>query len=144
MKDQYVTAFHELITETTARYGYSLPTDIEAYLVMLLSNYVEQNDFLPKPGFAQNYLQLDANRPQHAKQLGDVCLFVTGVFPEYGKRAGLNITYFSDIGQTSYQVASVKLNNTLFSVLCQHFNICTEVLNAATNKKPQSIWDVLF
>lgn len=144
MKDEYVTAFHELITETTAKYGYSLPTDIEAYLVMLLSSYVEQPDFLPKPGFAENYLQLSVRKPYHAKQLGDVCLFVTGVFPEYGNRAGLNVTYFTNIGKTSYHVASVNMNNTLFDILCQHFQICTEVLNAATNKKPQTIWDILF
>lgn len=144
MKDQYVTAFHDLITETTAKYGYSLPTDIEAYLVMLLSNYVEQNDFLPKPGFAQNYLVLDASRPQHAKQLGDVCLFVSGVFPEYGSRAGLNTDYFSNIGKTSYHVAGIKLNNTLFGILCQHFSICTEVLNYATDKRPSTIWDTIL
>ncbi len=140
MKDEYVTAFHDVIKETTETHGYTVPVDVEAYLVMLLSNYVERNEFLPQTSFAEQHLKLTHNNPYHAKELGDVCLIVTGVFPRYGNRAGLGPEYFQNIGRNSYHVASIKLNTELFSVLCKNFPLVSDILNSATgNHKTQSL-----
>jgi|TARA_B100001093_G_C26576736_1_gene905355 hypothetical protein len=145
MKDEYVNAFHDVIKETTETRGYSIPVDVEAYLVMLLSNYVERTDFLPNPSFAEQHIQLTHSRPYHAKELGDVCLFVTGVFPGYGTRAGLPSEYFQNIGRNSYHVASIKLNTELFSVLCKHFPLVSDILKSATgNHKTQKVVEHLL
>ena len=132
MKDQYVTAFHNVIKETTETYGYTIPVDVEAYIVMLLSSFVERPDFLPKTSFAEQYLNISKNNPYHAKDLGDICLFVTGVMPSYGTKAGLSSDYFQNIGQSSYHVASINLNTQLFTVLCQNFDLLSNILQGAT------------
>ena len=134
MKDEYITAFHDVIKETTESYGYTIPVDVEAYIVMLLSSFVERPDFLPKPSFAEQYLQLARQDPYHAKDLGDICLFVTGVLPDYGTKAGLRPDYFISIGQGSYYVASHRLNTNLFTVLCQNFDLLSNILQSATGK----------
>jgi hypothetical protein len=132
MKDEYVTAFHSVIKETTESYGYTIPVDVEAYIVMLLSSFVERPDFLPKPSFAEQYLTVSKNNPYHAKDLGDICLFVTGVMPGYGTRAGLSPDYFQNIGQGSYYVASISLNTNLFTVLCKNFPLISDIIKSAT------------
>ena len=52
MKDVYVDAFRGVVKETQNTTGYELPEHLEAYIVMLLANYVERPDFLPEHGFA--------------------------------------------------------------------------------------------
>lgn len=145
MKDEYITAFHDVIKETTETHGYTVPVDIEAYLVMLLSNYVERVDFLPEHSFALEHSQLDRRNPLHAKKLGDTCLIVTGVFPDYGNRYGLKTEYFCNIGQNSYFVASIKLNDTLFRQLCENFGLVSDILKSATgNHRTQTIVEHLL
>ena len=63
MNDAYTTALFDVVKETSATRGYDLPEPIEAYVVMLLANFVDKPDFLPDtfgPTFMQQtnkYLQ---------------------------------------------------------------------------------------
>jgi hypothetical protein len=70
-------------------------------------------------------------RTSDAKTLGDTCLFVTGIFPDYG----IDIKYYSDIGKTSYDAVSHNLNPELFSTLSQHFDYVREFINYIPNKR---------
>ena len=111
MRDEYTSAFYNIVKETQDRYGYDLPFDIEVYVVMLLSSRVDKPDFLPEDSFAESYMKL---KGIEAKHLGDTCLFTVGVFPEYGVRKGLTQEYFSNIGMTSYDIATSCLDDKLF------------------------------
>jgi len=111
MKDVYVDAFLSVVKETKEQTGYELPETVETYVVMLLANNIEKTSFLPEKTFAETYLNLKNYRD--AKSLGDTCLFVSGVFPEYGSRYGITKQYYVSIGSSSYETVSKTLHPIL-------------------------------
>lgn len=133
MKDAYRIAFFDVIKETQARTGYELPENLEAYVVMLLSHFIDRPDYLPETTFAQAYLQLKRPAGMTAKQLGDTCLFVTGVFPSYGRKHGLNRRYFQEIGIGSYEMVAEVMHTELFSQLATHFNFLSDFIEVTVN-----------
>ncbi len=132
MRDEYTSAFYNIVKETQDRYGYDLPFDIEVYVVMLLSSRVDKPDFLPEDSFAESYMKL---KGIEAKHLGDTCLFTVGVFPEYGVRKGLTQEYFSNIGMTSYDIATSYLDDKLFSDLRDHFMFLSNFINVCVTNQ---------
>ena len=120
MKDEYVDAFRGVVQDTQNSTGYNLPEHVEAYIVMLLADHVEKVDFLPSSSFAETFLKLKSG-DREAKELGDTCLFVSGVYPKYGNKHGINRRYYQDIGSTSYDIVSLQMNNELFSTLSKNF-----------------------
>jgi hypothetical protein len=125
MKDAYTTAFYDVVKETQSKTGHELPHHVEAYIVMLLSDFVDRTDIPPDETFAQMFLTLRNQR--QAKQLGDTCLFVAGAFPTLKARHGINRRYYQDIGSTSYEMAS-DMNTELFPVLAKHFVFLSEFI----------------
>lgn len=135
MKDIYFSAFHQVVQDTQKANGYELPQNLEAYLVMLLSQFVDRPNFTPEESFAEAYLKLSRYRSMDAKELGDICLFVTGVFPTFGNRKGLSITYYRGIGKSSYEIASTMMNRELFVDLSNHFDFLSDFINLTVNDK---------
>jgi len=134
MKTEYTNAFYDVVRETKETHGYELPVELESYVVFLLANYIDRPDFLPEKSFAEAYLVLERPYKHNAKELGDTCLFVTGVFPTYSSRNGLNIKYYSNIGKSSYSMASEYLNIDLFDNLSKHFDILRDFIDISINK----------
>jgi hypothetical protein len=130
MKDAYTTAFYDVVKETQAKSGMELPHHVEAYIVMLLSDFVDRNDIPPDTTFAEMFLTLRNSR--QAKQLGDTCLFVAGAFPTLKAKHGINRRYYQDIGSTSYEMAS-DMNANLFPVLARHFVFLSEFIEVTVN-----------
>ena len=54
MKDEYTLAFTKVVQQTVAETGFSIPDDIETYIIALLSSHVEKSDFLPQKSFAES------------------------------------------------------------------------------------------
>jgi hypothetical protein len=130
MKDTYNEAFFDVVKETQAKTGMELPHHVEAYIVMLLSDFVDRNDIPPDSTFAEMFLTI--RNSYQAKQLGDTCLFVSGVFPNMKKRHGINRRYYQDIGSTSYEMASA-MNGELFPALARHFVFLSEFIEVTVN-----------
>jgi len=128
MQDAYTNVFYDVVQESKGKNGYNLPEDIEAYVVMLLASYIDRPDFLPEETFAQAYLKLSRPADYSAKELGDTCLFVTGVFPAYGSKHGINRKYYQDIGSSSYEIVSEILNPDLFVPLSKHFAFVSDFI----------------
>ena len=137
MKDAYVDAFRVVVKQTCDTEGYELPEPIEAYVVMLLANNMDRPEFLPEKSFAQAYLRL--RRPGHlsAKELGDTCLFVTGVFPQYGIKYGISRRYYQDIGISSYDMVSETMNGELFKQLSIHFGFISDFIGVVTSSSTE-------
>jgi hypothetical protein len=137
MNDAYTSALFDVVKETSATRGYDLPEPIEAYVVMLLTNFVDKPNFLPDT-FAEAFLTIKTTN--EAKELGDTCLFVAGVFPSIGTRKGLSRRYYQDIGSTSYEMVAEVQNPELFSTLATHFNFLSEFIEVtvSTSKHLQS------
>lgn len=139
MKDVYVDAFRGVVKETQASTGYELPESIEAYVVMLLAHNMERPNFLPERSFAEAYLKLRRPADYSAKELGDACLFVTGVFPSYGKKHGLDRRYYQDIGITSYDIVADTLNGELFRSLSIHFCFVSDFIGEVTHSSKREL-----
>jgi len=133
MNDAYRLAFYNVVKETQAKTGYELPEHLEAYVVMLLAHHVDRPDFLPEETFAQAYLKLSRPADYSAKELGDTCLFVTGVFPTYGKKHGLNRRYFQKIGIGSYEMVAEVMHTDLFAQLADHFDFLSDFIEVSTH-----------
>ena len=136
MKDEYTTTFYRVIKDTQETTGYELPEDIEAYIVMLLASHVEKIDFLPENPIAIEFLSLKRPVTYKAKELGDTCLFITGVFPYYKQRHGLSKRYYSDIGSTSYELTAEAYNKELFSRLSKNFEFLGEFIERSIRSTP--------
>jgi hypothetical protein len=135
MKDAYTNVFYDAVRETQAATGYELPHSIEAYVVMLLANYVDRPDFLPEKSFAEAYYNL--SKTSDAKSLGDCCLFITGVFSHFGQRKGIQKSYYAAIGVSSYETLSLYLNGELFGTLATHFDFISEFITEVTVPRVQ-------
>jgi len=133
MEDAYRVAFYDVVKETQAKTGYDLPENLEAYVVMLLAHNIDRPDFLPEDSFAQAYLKLSRPADLSAKELGDTCLFVTGVFPTYGRKHGINRRYYQDIGIGSYEMVAEVMHRDLFSQLALHFDFLSNFIEVVTN-----------
>ena len=129
IEDAYRLAFYNVVKDTQSRSGLELPEHIEAYVVMLLANFVDKPDFLPKESFAEAYLKLSRPGNLSAKELGDTCLFVTGVFPTYGRKYGINRNYYMKIGIGSYQMVAEVMHGDLFGSLAQHFEFLSDFID---------------
>lgn len=140
MKDAYTEAFYDVIKDTQSRTGYDLPEHIEAYIVMLLSNYIERSDIPPDTTFAEMFCTL--RNTQQAKQLGDTCLIVAGAFPLYKQRYGISRKYYTDIGSTSYEMAS-NMNSELFPLLAKHFVFLSQFIECSVSSS-KDVQNILF
>lgn len=131
MKDAYTEVLFDSVKETSVKSGYDLPEPIEAYVVMLLTSYVEKPDFLPEDGFGPTLFKI--KHFSQAKDLADTCLFVAGVFPTMGERKGISRRYYQDIGSASYGMVAESLNPELFSTLAKHFVFLSDFIEVTVN-----------
>ena len=130
MNDAYRTALFDVVKETSVKRGYDLPEPIEAYVVMLLADHVDKPNFLPNT-FAEAFLTIKSTKD--AKELGDTCLFVAGVFPNIGERKGLKRRYYQDIGSTSYEMVAEAMNPQLFTLLATHFEFLSNFIEVTVH-----------
>lgn len=130
MNDAYKTALFDVVKETSVKRGFDLPEQIEAYIVMLLADHVDKPHFLPDT-FAEAFLSI--KHPKEAKELGDTCLFVAGVFPTIGERKGLKRRYYQDIGSTSYEMVAEVMHPELFTPLATHFEFLSNFIEVTVN-----------
>jgi hypothetical protein len=132
MNDAYANAFYSVVKETQEKTGLELPEPLEAYVVMLLAHNIDRPHFLPERSFAEAYLKLRRPAGYSAKELGDACLLISGAFPSYGTKHGLNRKYYQDIGISSYDLVAQTLNGELFRTLSVHFVFLSEFINIIT------------
>ena len=138
MKDAYRLAFYDVVRESQETTGYELPEHLESYVVMLLAHHIDRPDYLPEKSFAEAYLSLQRPAGLSAKELGDTCLFVTGVFPAYGRKHGLNRRYFQDIGIGSYEMVAEVMHPDLFTQLAIHFHFLSDFIEVTVNSAKRS------
>ena len=141
--DAYRTAFYEVVKDTQYKTGLELPEQLEAYVVMLLAYNMDRPNFLPEDSFAEAYLRLQRPADMTAKELGDTCLFVSGVFPTYGTRRGMKRSYYQEIGIGSYAMVAEVMNRDLFSQLAAHFHFLSDFIDLVTHS-PKGVQSNLF
>jgi len=123
MKDVYVDKFSALINETSERTGLRFDPMIQTYVSVLLADHVERTDFFSQP-FGLRYMDLQTST--NAKELGDNCLVLVGVFPGY---RGMSSDYYVQIGSGSYGMAASATGSMVFETLARDFDSLRELLN---------------
>jgi len=129
MLDAYTDAFFGIVREAQETSGYDLPVHLEHYVVMVLAVHIDKPNWHPENSFAEAYLKI-GNR-SNAKELGDTCLFVSGVFPSFGSKKGLPRSYFQNIGKTSYS----QITGELFTDLSNHFDFLSDFIDISLHTK---------
>jgi hypothetical protein len=115
------------------------------YLVDLLVRYMRSENFFdqtPDGKLQENvlahlyakYLEGDAETRHFAlKRLGDICLLITGVFPESLRRKIVGVNYYFGMGGAAYSTLSdlqfSQIARTLFSELSAKFKDYSNVLS---------------
>lgn len=135
MRDSYIWAFYKIVKEVQTKTGYELPHNVESYVTILLANHIDKTNFLPKKTFAESFLNLCYTSWRDSVALGDTCLFMTGVFPEYHTSKGFDVEYFSNIGKSSYDQATEKNPESIYGTLSKNFDFVRDFISITVNKK---------
>lgn len=103
-----------LVNEAKAAADCKLDEDMESYLVFLLMRFTE------KPELAASVLALDYLRSMQLsghlaqdqlREVGDKCLLYSGLFPERAARRRVKVSYFVDLGRSSYHQLADRLGH---------------------------------
>jgi len=131
--DQYTEMFRQLSESARAFTGITLPQYLEIYGVLILADHMRKGRWEPQPSFAECYLTI--SNAVAARDFGDECLFLCGVFPEYANRRGMNKSYYQSLGQGAYWRASKELQPELFESLAKHFAIMSQWMLAVVRQQ---------
>ncbi len=148
------------LKESLARNHVSAEKGSVDYLAELLMGYLRSDHFFVKNesgGLSNNcladlyfsYLQGTTDQKRNAlKRLGDICLLVTGLFPDSLKRKLVDLDYYFGMGGTAYRTLAncqrTPLAQGMFSELSQNFIQFANVLSELSEKNGlQSNSDVL-
>jgi len=113
MKDVYVEKFSAVLEEI---HTFRVYPKIKVYTSVLLADHVEKTNFFSEP-FGLRYMDLQTST--NAKELGDNCLMISGIFPGY---RGMPTDYYVEIGAGSYGMAASATGSEIFSQLAENFD----------------------
>ena len=112
--------------------GFDLPLLLEHYLVDLLTARLDRVDIIPDPSFAERYLQLySETRLDQFKDYADTSLFFTSLLPEYGRRRGLDISYYASLGISVYYTLGDLSEDPRYTELGNWFYVLQRFLQSA-------------
>ena len=113
-----------------------LDETLESYLVFLLMRFTARPHCMSRI-MAEDYLNSQAasggQRVEQLRDVGDHCLLFSGLFPQLAERRLVRISYFVNLGQSSYQQLSDLLDRGWSSVyrhLSQAFVVLMDILQA--------------
>ena len=138
MRDSYTWAFYQVVKEVQAKTGFELPHNVESYITILLAKHIDKKDFLPRKTFAESFLNLCYTSWEDSAALGDTCLFMTGVFPDYHTSKGFDVEYFSNIGKASYSQVIDQHHDPIYDTLSKNFDFVRDFISITVNKKDLS------
>jgi hypothetical protein len=124
--------FQQHLYQHADRVGFSAPPLLLEYLTDLLSDRLTATEIIPRPSFAERYLQLySTQRFQDLREFGDHSLFFVSLLPEYGRRRGLDISYYASLGISAYYTYSDLVHDDRFTQLGNWFYHLQRFLNTA-------------
>lgn len=134
-----------LVHDAQAHCGRHLDETLESYLVFLLMRFTDKPHSLARV-MASDYLQSQAcsgeQRVERLRDVGDHCLLFSGLFPQLAERRLVRVSYFVNLGQSSYQQLSDLLDRS-WSVVYGHlsaaFVVLMDVLHAMRELDGQSV-----
>jgi len=125
-----------LVHEAQSACGCHLDEALESYLVFLLMRFTDK-PLCTSRIMAEEYLQSQAcsgeQRAERLRDVGDHCLLFSGLFPQLAERRLVRISYFVNLGQSSYQQLSALLDrgwSAVYGHLSEAFVVLMDILHA--------------
>ncbi len=123
--------WQDLVRDAEDTCEVELNQELEAYLVSLLSRYLNKPE-MAKSVFATALLDAlqeeSARRQTHLRDVGDRCLLFAGLFPRVAQKRHVKISYFVDVGRSAYY--AISATGDLFGSLAVKFVILMDVLQS--------------
>lgn len=123
--------WQDLVRDAEDNCDIQLNQELEAYLVSLLSRYLNKPE-MTKTVFATSLLEAlqddSTHRLAHLRDVGDRCLLFTGLFPRIAQKRQVKLSYFVDVGRSAYY--AVSTTGDLFGSLAIKFVILMDVLQS--------------
>ncbi len=125
-----------LVHEAQAACDRQLDESLESYLVFLLMRFADRPEAVARV-MAEDYLnsmqQGGSERHLQLREVGDHCLLFSGLFPRLAERRLVRVSYFVNIGRSSYRQLSDRLDrqrSVMFGHLSDAFVVLMDVLHA--------------
>lgn len=110
------------------------------YLADMLADRISRVDIIPEPSFGERYLEL---YQQHSlamyKDYADSALFFVSLMPEYGRRRGLDMTYYASLGISTYYTLSDLAEDPRYTELGNWFYDLQRFLHTALHTGSSSL-----
>ena len=125
-----------LLHEAQSACDRELDETLESYLVFLLMRFTDKPHCMSRV-MAEDYLNSQASsggqRVGQLRDVGDHCLLFSGLFPQLAERRLVRVSYFVDLGRSSYQQLAELLDRGWASVyrnLSETFVVLMDILQA--------------
>jgi hypothetical protein len=133
-----------LVQEAEVSSETPLSEELESYLVFLLMRFMSTPEIINRIVAIDllNTLQNDnSNSQQSLRDLGDICLLFSGLFPQNARRRRVNLSYYVKLGKCAYASLSYSHKKEiaeLFDKLCLHFVGLMDVLQTMREIDPKA------
>lgn len=135
-----------LVSEASRACQIELSEDLESYLVFMLMRYTESPE-VANSILALDYLssmdKLGHQQVASLRDVGDLCLLHSGLFPGRASRRKVRISYYVDLGKTAYLKISEQGSNgisELYYELSENFVPMMDTLHAMHEVENHSIF----
>ena len=137
--------WQSLVIEAQRACNRHLDETLESYLVFLLMRFADKPQCTARI-MAEDYLRSQAlqgeQRVSSLRDVGDHCLIFSGLFPQLAEHRLVRISYFVNIGQSSYRQLSDVMERSWAAVyqrLSEAFIVLMDILHAMRDLGGQSI-----
>ncbi|HRI07695.1 MAG TPA: hypothetical protein PKW35_07755 [Nannocystaceae bacterium] len=149
VRESLISFFFERVGEAQQRCRTTLATEVEAYVVHLLSDFVRRTGVAGRksPPLALQYLsarQAGVGKTSALREVGDRALFIAGAVPHSLDRTPVNVRYVRGIGEAAYrEVAEGRAALAVFEELAAAFGEASEVIGEVVEAGGESRGDLL-
>ena len=124
--------WHQIIHEAEAACETPLKEEVESYLVFLMIRYTTRPEIaahIMASDFLRGLELLPNQRQLVLQEVGDKCLLFSGLFPDMADKRMVKVSYFVNLGQSSYANLS-KSSNDLYGLLANQFVSLMDILQS--------------
>lgn len=128
--------WQSLVHEAQASCDRHLDEMLESYLVFLLMRFSDKPHCTSRI-MAEEFLRTQActgkQRLERLRDVGDHCLIFSGLFPQLAERRMVRVSYFVNLGQSSYRQAAELIDrgrSAVYGHLSEAFVVLMDILHA--------------
>lgn len=145
-----IAEWQHLLIEAQQHTGIHLVESVENYLVHALNANVKNNALVSHIiaiDFLENIHIETIHHFQTLRSIGDECLILSGLFPDYTKRRHVSADYYKNLGENAYYVLSSsrrfsQSHYALYYQLFENFSDLIMVLKSTREAPSSNRWRI--